>query len=309
MLPSVADDPSQPAATRPRYAWLRLLRLHHWLKNVLLGVPFLTAQAWSQPGAWRELLLGALSFSMVASASYIVNDLADIRFDRAHASKRRRPLAAGTVGIPAALSVAMLLAAGGLGLAWLVGQEFLTVLCGYVLLTTLYTRVLKRIALLDVLALSGLWTLRLLAGATAIHVELSVWLLSFGAFLFLSLSLVKRCAELRATTCPPGTLVPGRGYAPADLPVLEAFGIATGIVSVLVLALFVDSSAAELRYPHHARLWLTCPPVWFWLGRIWLTTARGDMHEDPVVFSLRDPASWAAFAVVAVVWAAALWSG
>ena len=144
---------------------------------------------------------------------------------------------------------------------------------------------------------------QLVAGAAAIHVELSVWLLSFGAFLFLSLSLVKRCAELLASTHEQP---PGRGYRRGDLGVLQAFGIGTGVVSVLVLALFVDSSAAGLHYPHPARLWLMCPAIWYWLGRIWLITGRGQMHHDPIVFSLRDRPSWAAFLAVAVVWAAAL---
>lgn len=289
-----------------RWPWLRLLRPHHWLKNLLVGVPFLTAQAWSQPGAARQVLLGAIAFSLLASATYVLNDLADVAFDRAHASKRHRPLAARTIGVLPAVALAVLFAAAAIGLAWQVGIEFVAVLAAYVLLTTLYTRRLKRVALLDVLALSGLWTLRLLAGAAAIHVELSAWLLSFGAFLFLSLSLVKRCAELRAAPGLPSLLLPGRGYRPQDLAALEAFGIATGVVSVLVLALFVDSSSAELRYPHHARLWLSCPPIWYWLTRLWLTTARGEMHDDPVVFTLRDRASWAALAVVALAWAAAL---
>jgi 4-hydroxybenzoate polyprenyltransferase len=305
--PGTERTPGPAAEARaPRFAWARLLRLHHWLKNLLLGIPYLTAQAWEQPGALWHTVLGFVAFSLVASASYVLNDLADVAFDRAHAVKRHRPLAAGTIGVAAALAAAALIAAGGLALAFLVGMRFLSVLLAYVALTTLYTRRLKRVALLDVLALAALWTLRLVAGAAAIDVELSVWLLSFGAFLFLSLSLVKRCAELGAS---PLEQPAGRAYRRADLAVLQAFGVATGVVSVLVLALFVDSSAAEMHYPHHARLWLLCPAIWFWLGRIWLMTGRGEMHHDPIVFSVRDPASWAAFAAVAVVWASALVSG
>jgi hypothetical protein len=137
-------------------------------------------------------------------------------------------------------------------------------------------------------------------------VTLSAWLLSFGAFLFLSLSLAKRVAELEAFGGDHARLLPGRGYARRDLPALLAFGVATGVVSVLVLALFVDSTPAHLKYPHHERLWLACPALWFWLARIWLETARGHMHHDPLVYSLRDRASWAAIAAIALVWAAAL---
>ena len=306
----MASEPSaehgegpEPGAGTPRFAWARLLRVHHWLKNALLGVPYLTAQAWGDPEAAPRLLLGIGAFSLLASATYILNDLTDVAFDRAHVAKKHRPLASGTIGVPAALIVAALLALGGIALAWTVGLRFVGVLAAYVALTVLYSRRLKRVALLDVLALAGLWTLRLLAGAAAIRVDLSAWLLSFGAFLFLSLSLVKRCAELRACVT---TRLPGRGYEQGDLATLEIFGIGTGVVSVLVLALFVDSTPAEQHYAHHERLWLMCPAIWFWLGRVWLITGRGQMHHDPVVFSLRDGPSWAAFAAVAVVWTAAL---
>ncbi|MBS0396357.1 MAG: UbiA family prenyltransferase, partial [Proteobacteria bacterium] len=240
------------------------------------------------------------------SASYVLNDLADVAHDREHAAKRHRPLAAGHVRAGVALAVAAACAAAGLAAGLAVGPRFLAVLLGYALLTTLYTRLLKRVALLDVLALAALWMLRLEAGAAAIGVALSDWLLSFGGSLFLSLSLVKRCAELGAAGGPAERRVPGRGYAPGDAPALQAFGIATGVVSVLVLAMFVDSAAAQLRYPHAERLWLACPAIWFWLGRVWLETARGGMHHDPLVYSLRDPASWAAFGAVALAWGAAL---
>jgi len=148
--------------------------------------------------------------------------------------------------------------------------------------------------------------LRLLAGASAIAVDLSVWLLSFSAFLFLSLSLLKRCAELIAFDGPMDTFLPGRGYQRRDLLSLQSFGIGTAVVSVLVLALFVDSQAAALRYLHAERLWLICPAMWFWLARLWMQTARGEMHHDPVVFSLRDRASWLAGVVVVLAWCAAL---
>ncbi len=305
-LPSSPPEASvEPAAGRP-YPWLRLLRLHHWVKNVLLAVPFLTSHGWSRPGDLIGLGLGFLAFSLVASATYVLNDVADVAFDRAHAAKRHRPLASGQIGKGPALLVAALVGAAGFAAAVVVGRDFLMVLCVYVVLTVLYTRGLKRVALLDVLALGALWTLRLVAGAAAIHVLLSAWLLSFGAFLFLSLSLVKRCAELGAAPEGLTTLVPGRGYGRRDLPALQAFGIATGVVSVLVLALFVDSAGAQARYLHPERLWLMCPAIWFWLGRIWLETARGGMHHDPIIFSLRDRASWGALLATVLVWVSAL---
>jgi 4-hydroxybenzoate polyprenyltransferase len=305
--PTAPADPALEAERAGRrHPWLRLLRLHHWLKNVLLGVPFLTSQAWHRPGTVLALGLGFLSLSLIASATYVLNDLADVEHDREHRSKRHRPLASGQIGTGAALAVAALLAAVGLALALRVGVPFLVTMLVYGALTTWYTRRLKREALLDVVALAGLWTLRLVAGAAAIGVTLSAWLLSFGAFLFLSLSLAKRVAELEAFGGEQERPLPGRGYARRDLPALLAFGISTGVVSVLVLALFVDSTPAQLKYLHHERLWLACPALWFWLARIWLETARGRMHHDPLVYSLRDPASWVALCAVAIVWVAAL---
>jgi hypothetical protein len=157
-----------------------------------------------------------------------------------------------------------------------------------------------------VLALAALWVLRLVAGAAIVQVLLSTWLLSFGAFLFLSLGLVKRCSELRASPLAPDVAVPGRAYRGVDLPALQVWGISTGAAAVVVLALFVDSTSALARYTHPERLWLVCACVWFWLGRVWLLTGRGDMHHDPIAFALRDPASWATFAVVVLAWTAAL---
>jgi 4-hydroxybenzoate polyprenyltransferase len=286
--------------------WLRLLRVHHWVKNALLAVPYFTAHAWGRPGALSALAWAVLSLSLVASATYILNDLADVRHDQAHASKKHRPLASGAIGVPAALAVACALVLAGLAIAASVGFSFLTVVVFYTAVTTLYTRAIKRLALLDVVVLASLWVVRLVAGAVAIGVVLSIWLLSFGAFLFLSLSLAKRCAELEAYHGPADRLLPGRGYARRDLPAVLGFGIATATVSVLVLALFVDSAAAQHEYLHPQRLWLLCPPLWFWVARLWLITARGEMHHDPIVYSLKDRASWVSLLVFAAVWLTAL---
>jgi 4-hydroxybenzoate polyprenyltransferase len=192
-------------------------------------------------------------------------------------------------------------------IAWSVSLRFAAIIAVYAVVTTLYTRVAKRIALLDVMLLACLWVLRLVAGAAAIRVELSMWLLSFGAFLFL---------ESVSDQAGSGTggLPRSRrsGYCPAvdtarrDLPAILGFGAATATVSVLVLALFVYSTAAQHEYPHHERLWLLCLPMWFWLARLWLVTARGEMHHDPIEYSVKDRASWLSLAVLLVVWVSAL---
>jgi 4-hydroxybenzoate polyprenyltransferase len=289
-----------------RSPWLHLLRPHHWLKNGLLAVPLLTAQAWVHTDALAALAGAFVAMSLIASATYVLNDLADLAHDRAHAQKRHRPLAAGAIGERPALALAVgLLLAGGL-CALGVGVRYAGVVLVYALLTTLYTRALKRVALLDVVALSALWVLRLVGGAVAIGVSLSMWLLSFGAFLFMSLSIAKRCAELEAVSPDTTGVLPGRGYVARDLAAMRTLGISTGMVSILVLALFVDSAPAQAHYAHPMRLWLLCPPLWFWLARLWLVTSRGEMHHDPIVFSLKDRASWLSLLTVSLVWGAAL---
>ena len=286
--------------------WLRLLRIRHWVKNVLLAVPYLTAHAWSRPEAAVALIWAWLAMSFVASATYVFNDWSDVAHDRAHAAKRFRPLASGAIGVMPAVTLAVILATAGVLIAWWVNPRFAALILIYAATTTVYTRIAKKIALLDVMFLAGLWVLRLVAGAAAIRVELSIWLLSFGAFLFLSLSLMKRAAELEAYHGPADRSLPGRGYARRDLPAVFGFGTATATVSVVVLALFVESTSAQHAYPHHERLWLLCLPMWFWLARLWLTTARGEMHHDPIEYSVKDRASWWSLGVLLMVWLSAL---
>jgi 4-hydroxybenzoate polyprenyltransferase len=277
---------------------LVLLRPHHWLKNLLVVVPLVTSFSIADPSRQLACVLAFLSLCLVASGTYIVNDLIDLPHDRAHPAKRLRPLAAGDVSIGWAVVMASVWIVGGLVVATQVGVQFAVVVVSYVLITLLYSRFLKAQALLDVLVLVVLWNLRIYAGAVAIQVELSVWLLSFGVFLFLSLSLLKRATELRAATSAAAETVAGRGYRPSDLALISQMGQAAALAALVVLALFVDSSSAQWRYPHPERLWLICPPIWYWLSRLWLKMHRGEMHHDPVVFSLKDRASWLAMAGV-----------
>ncbi len=286
--------------------WLRLLRVHHWVKNLLLVVPYLTAHAWNRSDVLDPLARAWWSMCLIASATYVLNDLADLSHDRAHRVKQHRPLASRAIAVPMALAVAAILTLMGAGIAWTVSVHFTTIVAIYGVLTTIYTRQAKRVAILDVMVLAALWVLRLVAGAAAIGVALSMWLLSFGAFLFLSLSLAKRLAELEAFSGGLEDVLPGRGYSRRDRPAVLGFGIATATVSVLVLALFVDSTAAQHAYSHPERLWLLCLPMWFWLSRLWLITARGEMHHDPIVYSMKDRASWASLVLLVMVWMSAL---
>jgi len=283
-----------------------VLRPHHWLKNSLVLVPLVTSFSVFDPNRLWLSTWALISLSLIASGTYIVNDLIDLPHDRAHPAKRHRPLASGAVSIPTAIGLALALVTSGLvvALTW-IGVDFGGILLAYLSITLLYSRFLKSRALLDVLALVVLWNIRIYAGAVAIGVDLSVWLLSFGAFLFLSLSLLKRATELRAAVGPAHEPIAGRGYAPQDLAMVAQMGVAAAMAALVVLALFVDSSSAQWRYAHPERLWFVCPAIWYWLSRLWLKMHRGQMHHDPVVFSVKDGASWVALGGVvgAVIWA------
>ncbi|TAK91066.1 MAG: UbiA family prenyltransferase [Burkholderiaceae bacterium] len=274
--------------------WMRALRVHQWAKNSLLAVPLLTAHLFT-PAAVATTLIAFAAFGLVASATYLLNDLLDLAADRHHPRKRLRPFAAGNLTLPAGVLALIVFLAGGLALAAALSSQFLLVLLVYLGLTLAYSLCFKTYMLLDVLLLAALYTVRIIAGASAIQVPLSSWLLAFSMFLFLSLALVKRSAELLSLKQVARDAATGRDYQVTDYGMLSAMGIAAGYVAVLVLALFVDSTAGQGHYMHPRLLWLLCPAMLYWISRVWMKTARGEMHDDPIVFSLRDRASWLVF--------------
>ena len=279
---------------------LRALRPHQWLKNLLLCVPLLTAHEWANPTAIGQLLLGFAAFSLAASSVYVLNDLLDVAGDRLHPRKRTRPFASGELPLLHGLWLVPGLAIAGVLVAVLVSREFVGVLLIYLLLSTSYSLYFKRYALIDVILLAGLYTLRVIAGALAIQVPLSFWLLAFSVFLFFSIALLKRCTELRALRASTA----GRDYHLGDLPDLRAMGMASGYIAVLVFALFINSPEVAERYSHPQLLWLSCPALLYWVSRVWIKQGRGEMHDDPLLFAVRDPASWAVLgALLAVVFA------
>ncbi|HWH74469.1 MAG TPA: UbiA family prenyltransferase [Methylibium sp.] len=271
---------------------LKAIRLPQWSKNVLMFVPLLAGHV-SDVAAWGAAALAFVAFGLVASATYLVNDLLDLPNDRRHASKRHRPLAAGRLGIAAAVALACGLTLAGFALAVAVSPPFALMLAGYVLITLAYSLRLKSLALLDVLVLAGLYTWRLMAGAVVAEVALSNWLLAFSMFLFLSLALVKRCAELEEMADSERTHTPGRGYLLVDLATLRGMGMASGFLAVMVLALYIDSQNGKALYPAAGWLWGLAPLLLAWVMRIWLKVARRELRgEDPVAFALKDRYSW-----------------
>ncbi|MCI0673327.1 MAG: UbiA family prenyltransferase, partial [Myxococcaceae bacterium] len=289
-------------APRPGWrGWLKALRIHQWAKNVLVFVPLLAAHRGLEPALIGRALLGFIAFCLVASSVYLLNDLLDLPSDRRHPTKRNRPFASGALPLEAGLVVAPLLLAAGAALAFILPPAFGAALGGYYVITLAYSFHLKRVELLDVLVLAGLYTVRILAGSLAVDVPTSSWLLSFSMFLFLSLALVKRVSEARRLRLANEDLVHGRGYGGGDYEALMGLGTAAGYVAAVVLSLYINSDTVSRLYVHPERLWLLCPVLLYWVSRIWLLAHRGKVDEDPLIFALRDPVSIAAGLIAAAI--------
>jgi len=298
-------------------SWLRAVRLHQWAKNVLIFVPLLLAHAWN-----AATLTGAgvafFSFGMCASATYIINDLLDIEADRRHPRKRKRPFAAGDLSAISGVLMVVVLMAVALALAIALPQIFANMQGGYDLtqpykflewlgiytMTTLtYSLYLKRTLLWDVFVLSGLYTVRILAGSAATDVAVSAWLAGFSVFFFLSLAFVKRFSELEALRERGVAVTNGRGYLVSDLEQLRALGTGAMYAAVVVLTLYINNPDNTRLYQHIARLWLVVPVMLLWLSRVWMLASRGEMHDDPVVFAITDKRSL----LLGVLMAAVVW--
>jgi 4-hydroxybenzoate polyprenyltransferase/phosphoglycolate phosphatase-like HAD superfamily hydrolase len=266
--------------------WAKALRVHQWIKNLLLFVPLLTAFSFSELGNVVECIMAFIAFSIAASATYIVNDLWDIESDRQHPRKRLRPFASARIPIATGVLMAAALLVGAFVIAAFLPKAFLLLLALYVVMTTTYSIVLKSYVLIDVLMLSLLYTLRILAGAAAIGIVVSSWLLAFSMFVFLSLALVKRCSELVSLAASGKDATRGRDYRVADLAVLWPMGVSATISSLVVFGLFISSEETQTRYLSPAILWITTLLLSYWLGRLWIKTARSEMHDDPVVYAV-----------------------
>jgi 4-hydroxybenzoate polyprenyltransferase len=282
-------------------AALRALRPHQWAKNVLLFVPLLAAHRAGDFVASGQAVLGYVAFCLCASSVYVLNDMLDLSSDRAHARKSKRPFASGDLSLRVGFFLVPALLATAILVASTLSMSFLLALAGYYVLTTAYSFTLKGMIFVDAIALAGLYTLRIVAGAQAIEVAPTFWLLLFSVFLFLSLAIVKRYAELDALRRRGQLQAAGRDYDVEDLPMLESVGISAGYVSVLVLALYVNSPGILLLYRRPEVLWGLCVLLLYWITRIWMKTHRGKMHDDPVVFSMRDRVSLATGVLAALI--------
>ena len=279
--------------------WARALRLHQWLKNLLIFVPLLAAHRYLEAPLLGQALLAFFCFGLCASSVYLLNDLLDLRDDRHHARKRLRPFASGRLSPLSGLVVFPVLLLGAFGIAlWQLPGAFALGMLVYYGLTLAYSMRLKRLWVVDVVALAALYTLRIVIGGVALDIRLSFWLLAFSVFIFLSLALVKRYAELFPLMQKEGGggKVRGRGYQASDLTMIASLGAASGYMSVTVLALYVNDPATLQYYRYPEFIWFSCLPLLAWISRVWLLAHRGLMNEDPVVFALSDRTSLAIIA-------------
>ena len=277
---------------RPIAIGLRAIRVHQWAKNTLIGVPLILSQLYDRPTAWLTTALAFISFSLCASSVYLLNDIVDLGVDRAHETKRRRPLASGQLSIPRALLMALCLITGSFTLAiCLLPLSFAMVLFGYFLTTALYSFWLKGELVVDVVCLALLYTVRIIAGTVAIGAAESHWLLAFSMFIFMSLAMVKRSAELFRAKRRGLGVAGGRAYAVDDLGIIQCIGVSAGLVAALVCVLYVDSTLAQTLYHRPNVLIAVVPILLYWIARVWVLAARGQVVEDPVIWALKDRAS------------------
>jgi len=271
-------------------SWIQALRLHQWLKNLLVFIPLVMAHRFRELDLLAKTFIGFLAFGLCASGVYLLNDLVDLQADRHHPQKRHRPFAAGELSLFWGFISIPLLLLFSLLVSLLLPLPFLGMLGIYFILNLTYSFYLKRVALLDVIVLAGLYTLRVMAGSASVGIWPSPWLLAFSTFLFLSLALVKRYAELVIMEAETG-MAQVRGYQIIDKELLASMGCGSGYVAVLVLAIYISSGVAEVHYARHQLVWLLCPLLLYWISYVWLIAHRGRMHDDPLVFTARDRVS------------------
>ena len=267
---------------------VREMRVYQWVKNLLIFVPLLASHRFTEPDTVKAESIAFFSFCFCASAVYLLNDMLDLDADRRHVHKRNRPFASGQLSLAFGMFLGAVLIVASAGFALLLQPMFQLVLAGYFATTLAYSLSLKRFMLIDVFVLAALYTARVVAGGTAGDIPLSDWLIMFSILIFLSLAMVKRYAELDALLREAKVCAVGRGYVTQDMAILRSFGTASGYVAVLVLALYMNSSDVRLLYRHPHALWLLFGLLLFWISRVWMLAFRGEMHDDPIVFTMRN---------------------
>ena len=293
-----AIDGIIPGDSAGLITFIKMIRTHQWLKNFLVLVPLLAAHRLMSLSNIRIAAAAFMAFCLCASSVYVLNDLLDLESDRQHFRKRNRPIAAGKIAVSQALGVGLLFLVAAAWLALSISRLFTLTVAIYFVMTLAYSLRLKRQVIVDVMLLAALYTIRVVAGAVATTVVPSFWLLAFSMFLFLSLAVVKRYSEMLVTLSEDKQYAAGRGYSVEDLPVLLSLGVSVGIAAIVVLALYINDPATNRLYPATIWLWPVPPLMLYWVSRVWMKARRGEMHDDPVVFAMRD---WQSLLTVALV--------
>lgn len=292
---SAEIEASFPKSHNPLWELIRAMRPYQWSKNLLVFVSILTAHKYTDFQLLILTTISFVSFCLCSSSVYLINDLLDLQADRRHSEKYSRPFASGRAPVMLGLVAMPLLLAASTALAWIVGEQFFIALLFYFCVTLVYSFYFKRVVLLDVLVLAILYTLRIIAGAAVASAMPSFWLVAFSMFIFTSLAMAKRYAELKAMELDSRSWAGGRGYHVSDITIVAQLGSASGYIATLVLALYIDSPDMMAIYHNQRIMWLLCPLLMYWIGRIWLIASRGELHQDPVVFATRDRVSYAVF--------------
>jgi len=288
------------------FTWLKFARTHQWAKNLLIFIPLILDHRFFELNNLLTVVLSFLAFSLLASTTYMANDMLDLESDRQNSTKSKRALAAGLLQIEHVLLVMFGCSVMVFLLCLFLPGVFTLLLLAYLVLTVLYSFSLKKMMMMDVCVLALLHTMRLIGGTLTIQAQWSFWLLAFSMFFFLSLAIAKRVSELENVKKENKQNPASRGYRTTDIPVLNSTGIAAGYISVLVIALYINSEKVAQIYAYPEILWCICPPLLYWIGRLWLITSRGEMHEDPIIFALKDLTSVIVLGVVGLVFAAAV---
>lgn len=292
--------------SRKKNVWkllLKQIRVHQWVKNALIFVPLITSHQISNTSLLIDTLLAFIAFGFCASATYIINDLSDLESDRKNSTKRFRPLASGDLSIPTGIAISIIMMLISITIAIQLSEWFIWSLLTYILITLSYSFKLKRLQSLDITVLAGLYTLRIIAGAAAINVLPSFWLLAFSMFIFLCLALIKRLSEIinNKARYTEQTKLSGRGYYISDLQVLLSLATASGMLSILVFAMYINSPETLSLYQEPYVLWLLCPLLTYWITRIIIMASRGHVDEDPILFAIKDIHSWVTGSIILLI--------
>ncbi len=282
--------------------FLRAIRINQWVKNILLFIPLITSHKIAEFDLILKLVYAFISFSLCASSVYILNDILDIESDRLHPNKKDRPFAAGLMQIKTGLFFVPIFLAGSLVIAtYFLSALFSVAICFYFGITTAYSLYFKRLFLIDVLILAGLYTFRVFAGGLAVNITISTWLLAFSMFFFLSLAFLKRYSELSIMQILNHQYNNGRSYLVEDKNLLQSIGPICGYFSILILLLYINSSQVILLYEEPTVLWLVIPFFLYWITRIWFLAQRGEMQDEPLVFTVKDPISYIVWIIILII--------